>query len=213
MPFITDNLGDGELNSALANFNTVCIANAATLGLVAADLAAIASAATAFNTSYNAATVAKANAKNGVEAKDLQRKNSRATVSKYAKLFRANQTVPDNLLDSLMLPHHKTPGARTPPAMPVDLVGSADGNGLITLRWKRNGNIAGTLFLIETRTNPAEPWVLSMSTTQAKAQYQAVPGSYIAFRVTASRRDLKSPPSFPYSFWENGGGIGLQLAA
>lgn len=41
----------------------------------------------------------------------------------------------------------------------------------------------------------------------------AVPGVYVAFRVTATRRDLLSPPSFPYAFWENGGGLELQDAA
>lgn len=213
MAFITEITADGELNTALNNFNTVCAANAATLALSPADLTAIAAASTGFNTTLNAATTAKAAAKNSVEAKDLQKKSSKATVSKYAKLFRANAAVPDNLLDSLMLPHHKTPGTKTPPAQPLDLTGSADGNGLVSLKWKRNGNISGTQFLVETRTDPAGDWTISGSTTQTKFQYQAVPGSYIAFRVTATRRDLLSPPSFPYAFWENGGGMGLQLAA
>lgn len=213
MPYITDDLKDGELNTALANFNTVCIANAATLALAPGDLTAIAAASTGFNTTFNAATVAKAAAKNSVEAKDLQKKSSRATISKYAKMFRANLAVPDNLLDSLMLPHHKTPGSKTAPTQPLDLTGSADGNGLVSLKWKRNGNIGGTQFLVETRTTPGGAWTISGSTTQAKFQYQAVVGSYIAFRVTASRRDILSPPSFPYAFWENGGGLELSVAA
>jgi len=206
-------MADGEFNSALANFNAVCITNTATLGLLPADLTAIAAAATAFNTTFNAATASKATTKNSVEAKDLQKKASRSTVSKYAKIFRANQAVPDNLLDSLMLPHHKTPGTKTPPTQPLDLTGSADGNGVVSLKWKRNGNISGTQFLIETRIDPAGPWTISGSTTQAKFTYQAVPGVYIAFRVTAVRRELSSLPSFPYAFWENGGEMGLQLAA
>lgn len=213
MPYITDNLADGEFNTALANFNTVCIANTVTLGLAPGDLTAIAAAASNFNTTFNASTAAKAAAKNSVEAKDIQKKSSKATISKYAKMFRANAGVPDNLLDSLMLPHHKTPGTKTPPTQPLDLTGSADGNGLVNLKWKRNGNISGTQFLIETRTDPDGDWTISGSTTQTKFAYQAVVGSYIAFRVTATRRDLVSPPSFPYAFWENGGGQGLQLAA
>ena len=42
MSYITDNLSDGQLNTALANFNTVCIANSVALGLSPADLTAIA---------------------------------------------------------------------------------------------------------------------------------------------------------------------------
>lgn len=213
MPFITDNLSDGEFNMALANFNTVCLANTVVLGLNPGDLAAIGAAATNFNTTLNGATVAKAAAKNSVEAKEMQKKNSKAVVSKYAKIFRANALVPDNLLESLLLPHHKTPGTKTPPTTPLDLTGSADGKGLVSIKWKRNGNISGTQFLVETRTDPAGDWTISGGTTQTKFQYQAVPGSYIAFRVTASRRDLVSAPSFPYAFWENGGGASLQLAA
>jgi len=213
MAFITEITADGELNTALANFNTVCAANAALLALAPGDLTAIAAAATGFNTTYNAATAAKAAAKNSVEAKDIQKKTSKTAVSKYAKLFRANLAVPDNLLDSLMLPHHKTPGSKTPPTQPLDLVGSADGNGLVNLKWKRNGNTQGTQFLLEVRTDPAGPWSISGSTTQTKFGYQAVPGVYIAFRVTATRRNLLSPPSVPIVLWENGGGMSLRLAA
>lgn len=213
MAFITEITADGELNTALANFNTVCAANAATLALAPADLTAIAAASTGFNTTLNAATVAKAAAKNSVEAKDMQKKTSKSTVSKYAKLFRANAAVPDNLLDSLMLPHHKTPGSKTAPTQPLNLYGNADGNGLVNLKWNRNGNTSGTTFLIEVRTDPAGPWSISGSTTQTKFGYQAVPGAYIAFRVTATRRNLLSPPSVPFALWENGGGVSLQLAA
>ncbi|MFN8138961.1 MAG: hypothetical protein U0R49_04095 [Fimbriimonadales bacterium] len=59
MPYITEIDADGELNTALANFNTVCIANAATLGLAPGDLTEIAAASTSFNTTFNAAASAK----------------------------------------------------------------------------------------------------------------------------------------------------------
>ncbi len=59
MSYITKIEADGDLNTALANFNTVCIANAATLGLAPGDLTEIAAASTAFTTSFNAVTSAK----------------------------------------------------------------------------------------------------------------------------------------------------------
>lgn len=213
MSYITDNLSDGQLNTALANFNTVCIANSVALGLSPADLTAIAAASTTFATTFNAATAARAAAKNAVEAKDLQKKSSKATISKYAKVFRANAAVPDNMLASLMLPPHKTPGSKTAPTQPLNLFGNADGNGLVNLKWSRNGNTNGTTFLIEVRTDPQGDWSISGSTTATRFAYQAVPGSYIAFRVTATRRGLLSPASFPFALWENGGGQSLMLKA
>lgn len=213
MGYITDNMSDGDLNSALNNWNTVCAANTVVLGLTPANMVEIAAASTAFTTTFNGATTAKAAAKNSVEAKELQKKASRAVVSKWAKIFRANPNVPDNLLDSLMLPHHKTSGSKTPPSQPLLLVGSADGNGLVSLKWNRNGNTSGTTFLIEVQTDPQGDWTISGSTTQTKSTYQAVPGNYIAFRVTATRRNLLSPASTPFSLWGNSGGGSLSLAA
>ena len=63
------------------------------------------------------------------------------------------------------------------------------------------------------RTDTAGPWSISGSTTQTKFACTAVPDVYIAFRVTATRRNLLSPPSVPFALWENGGGVSLQIAA
>lgn len=213
MPYITEIDADGGLDTALANFNTVCAANAATLGLQPADLTAIATASTSFKTTLDVATSAKAAARNSVRAKEIQKTASKATVSKYARIFRANPSVPDNLLDSLMLPHHKTPGTKTPPAEPHSLVGSADGNGLVRLKWHRNGNISGTQFLVETRSDPRGPWSICGCVTQVKFVFQAKPGQYIAFRITAARNNQVSQASTPFSLWENVGGELLTVAA
>lgn len=213
MPYITEIDADGDLNTAVANFNTVCIANAATLSLTPANLTEIAAAATSFEGSLNSAIASKATSKGLVEAKDLQKKATKAVISKYAKIFRANLAVPDNLLDQLMVPHHKTPGTKTPPTEPLDLTASADGNGLVLLKWNRNGNRAGTQYFIEVRTDPQAEWTISGGTTKVQFSYQAAPGVYIAFRIVAARNGMTSPASVPVSLWENGGQVELQLAA
>lgn len=213
MSYITDNLPDGELNTALTNFNTVCAANATALGLSPANLTEIAGASSAFTTQFNGATAAKAAAKSAVANKDIQKKTSRGIVGKWAKTFRANPNVPDNLLEQLMLPPHKTPGTKTNPTQPMNLVASADGNGVVKLTWSRNGNREGTQFLVESRNSPTADWEQIGGTTQAKFTNQAVPGQYVAYRVTATRRGLFSPASTPVVLWENGGGMSLSLAA
>ncbi|MBS1715834.1 MAG: fibronectin type III domain-containing protein [Armatimonadetes bacterium] len=211
MSYITELSSDGSLNTALANFNALCVQFTAQLSLQPADLIAIAAAASQFNTALNAATAAKQTSKGSVEAKDVQKAASKAVIAKYAKIFRANPAVSDQLLEQLMLPHHKTPGAKTPPTQPLDLVGSADGQGLVTLKWKRSGNIEGTNFLVEARTAPTGEWTIMGSTTRVKTTFQGTPGDYLAFRVTAVRNKQSSPPSVPFVLWDGSTGEGFEL--
>lgn len=213
MPYITDITADGELNAAVQNFSTVCSANSAALGLTPANLLEISTAAASFGTNVNSATAAKATAKAVVEAKDLQKKTTRAVISKYGKTFRANAAVTDNLLEQLMLPHHKTPGTKSAPTIPTSVVASADGDGLVKLSWNRNGNVYGTQFLIESRNDPAANWTLIGGTTQAKFENQATPGSYVAYRVSAQRRSVTSAASTPVVLWDNSSSSSLRIAA
>lgn len=213
MPYITEIVNDGDLNTALANFNTVCIANAAALGLVPADLTEIAAASTNFNTTLNTATAAKATANSAVESKDVQKATSRNVVNKWAKVFRAKTTVSDALLNQLMLPPHKTPGSFTQPTTPTDLVATANGDGVIALKWKRNGNIQGTTFTIEYRTSPSGGWAILGTSTKASFGWESTPGQYVAFRVSATRRGVTSPASTPVVLWDTEQGEMLQLAA
>lgn len=213
MPYITEIDADGDLSTALANFNTVCIANTAALGLTPANLLEIAGASTTFTTDLNALVAAKATAKSAAALKDTQKKSSKATVSKYAKMFRANVAVTDALLAQLQLPAHKTPGTKTPPTTPTMLVANADGTGLVSLSWNRMGNIAGTVFLIEYRTSPTSDWAVVNTTTRVRFSVQATPGSYIAFRVSAQRNGQTSAASTPVVLWDSSAPQALQIAA
>ncbi len=213
MPYITDINADGDLNTALANFNTVCATNALLLGLSLPNLAEIASAATTFNTDLNLLTAAKASASAAKATKDTQKTTSKAVVSKWAKVFRANAAITDTLLAQLQLPAHKTPGTKTPPSMPTMLIASADGLGNVSLNWNRNGNRSGTTFLIEYRLSASDAWALLNSTTRVRFNVQATPGSYIAFRVLAKRSSMSSAPSTPVVLWDGSGPVALSIAA
>ena len=97
---------------------------------------------------------------------------------------------------------------------PLALVASADGNGNIELRWKRNGNSAGTTFLIEYRLTATAAWSILGSTTKAKFFHTSAPGSYIEFRVTAQRADNESLPSTSVVLWGgSGSGESFELKA
>jgi len=203
--YITEIAKDGELNSALANFSSVCSTNAAALGLGPPDIAEISGASSVFNTTLNAWTAAKATAESAKTTKNTQKTTSKAIVSKWAKVFRAKTTVTDTLLAQLMLPPHKTPGNSTPPTIPSDVIASSDGLGNVRLVWKRNGNKANTVFVIEYRSSSTGPWTFLGTSTSTKFATEWQPGSYVGFRVTAQRAGMTSAPSNPVVLWETGG--------
>lgn len=211
--YITEIQADGALNTALASFAQTCTAQATPLGLSPGDITEITNAATNFDTNLLAWQSAKNAASNAVTAKDGQKATSKAVVSKFAKKFRANPAVSDQLLASLMLPPHSTPGQKTAPTTPINLVANGDGNGLVTLKWGRNGNTAATVFEIWYRLSATGEWAVLGSTTKAKFDYQWTAGTYIGFRVTASRNGQTSPASTPVVLWEQGGEGSLGLAA
>jgi hypothetical protein len=209
MPYITEIERDGDLNLAMANFSAVCTANATPLGLTGPMLAEIDDAATEFATKLTAAAAAKAAQRAAVEAKDDQKAASQAIISKYAKIFRANSAIQDSLLAELMLPPHNTPGSQTTPTTPIDLVASANGDGVTTLKWNRNGNDRGTTFRIEKRTSPEGAWTIVDTTTRRRLATMSTPGQYVAYRVIAARNGMASPPSTPVVLW---GGSGEAVA-
>lgn len=211
--YITDKISDAELAVDLASFYTVANNNKVVLGLQAGDITEIQNASTNFNTDLTAWIAAKAAADNAKGVKDTQRATSRAVISKWAKVFRANQAVPDALLSQLMLAPHKPTGSKTPPTQPTDLVANSDGNGNITLRWNRNGNIQGTQFIIEYKAAAGDAWAVLSSTSRASFQTTWSPGQYVSYRVIAKRNGQSSAPSTPVVLWDGTGGLQLQIAA
>ena len=211
--YITNIRADGELNTALAAFASTCAAQATPLGLTPADVTEINNAASGFDADLLAWQSAKNTAADALTNKDAQKAASKAVVSKFAKKFRANLAITDQMLASLMLPPHSTPGTKTPPTTPVDLVANGDGNGFVTLRWGRNGNIRSTVFEVEFRTSSTGEWAVLGSTTKASFQHQWTAGTYIGYRITASRNGQTSPASTPVVLWETGGEGTMSIAA
>ncbi len=211
--YITEMNGDAELIPALTNFKTVSAANAVTLGLSLPQQGEISDAATDFEAAMDAWIAAKAAAEAARRAKDEQKSASKAVIAKWAKVFRADVSISDALLGSLMLAPHETPKTNTPPSTPLNLVGNADGNGAIKLRWKRGDNRYGTIFVVEYRTSAAAEWVQHGTTTKTSYDIQWTPGQYVSFRLTAVRSSQKSPVSAPFTFWNGSTTLELTEAA
>jgi hypothetical protein len=158
-----------------------------------------------FSTSLNAAGAAKTAAQTATTDKNAKRKG--------AKVFRANQAVPDSVLESLLLPPHVTPPTHSAPTQPTNLTLSVNSVGDVTLGWNRNGNPSGTIFNIETAEVSEGPWTTFDMTTKTKLAYQGTPGTPVWFRVSAKRNGNTSSFSLPISLWANGGGTSIKLAA
>ncbi len=202
-PYITSIQVDTLLETALTSFAAACAANQAALGLTAPQNTEIQNAATAFVNAMNTMMTQRNLAKNATDNKDWVKKTTKAVVSKYAKIFNSNTAIPDNLLAQLQLPPHKPSKTTSAPAKPMNLLGKADGDGMVSLKWSRNGNIAGTVFLIETQLSPTAEWTQLGATTKAKFEFQWTVGEYVGIRVTAQRHNQSSAPSTPYVMWGN----------
>jgi hypothetical protein len=210
---ITEIVADLELAQALDDFREVAANNASALGLNQSDLGEITNAANNFSGKLGLWNAAKLAADNALATKNHQKQLSKATISKFAKIFRSKKSISDGLLAELMLPPHNPPRTKTPPTTPMNLVANATGQGLIKLQWKRNGNTSFTTFQIEYRTAPSGPWTILDTTTRVRYTYQAVPGVTIAFRVRAKRHGLTSAASAPFVVWPQDGSQEFQLEA
>ena len=213
MSYITEETADAPLVTKLTNFKAASEANKTVLGLTPADITAMGTLYTAFSTAYAASENAKAAAKQAVTAKNAAKKAARANVAGWSKIWRANPAISDAILDALMLAPHNTPASTTPPTTPTNLVATVNGEGVISLKWGRNGNKPGTIFNIETSDSPSGNWTIFDSTTKAKFDYAGTPGTSVWFRIVAKRDGQSAAPTNPISVWAGGSGRSLKFAA
>ncbi len=188
-------LSDGVLEPWFANFVDVVVANAATLGIDAAEQAELEAARDGFSTSRTARANAAAAAKSATVDKNNNRSNVLGFVGLYNNIWQADPSVPETLIADLGLTiHDKTPstiGVFTP----VDFVASGNGNGTVRMRWGRNGNKRGCTFLIELSYDSGATWQIVGGTTKAKKTLTGVSIRPTAFRVRAERNGRTGSPS------------------
>lgn len=213
MPYITQTTADGPLNSQLQSFLATAEAQSVKLGLTAPDIEAMGELYTAFSTSLAASDTAKAASKAATTAKNTAKRLARANVSAWAKIWRADENISDDLLNELMLAPHNTPGQHSAPTTPTDVTASLNNESVITLKWKRNGNTSGTIFSIETAEDGSGPWTMLDATTKTKFSTQGTPGTTQWFRIVAKRDGMSATPTNPISVWTGGQSLSLQIAA
>ena len=82
------------------------------------------------------------------------------------------------------------------PSAPSDLVATGTSDGTNHLKWKRNGNRQGTIFIIEGKIGAATTWsIVAAVTNSAYRHTNQTPGVKAEYRIKAKRGDLESGPS------------------
>lgn len=204
--YITEELNDSALVTAMNNFIVNIENNDTVLGLDAEEIGAFTLRFNAFKAAVNEVADIKLQAKSVTADKNEKKSEARALIAQYAKEWRGNLAIPDSLLDLLQLPNHQNTGPRSAPTIPTDLSFTINNVGEVTLKWKRNGNNSRTIFTVETGASSSGPWNVYDVTTRASSEYNGATGVETFFRVTAKRNGISSNPSFPISLWANGNG-------
>ena len=189
-------LKEGDIVPWTENFIAVANANLPTLGLQASDITAVTTKKSDFATKLNTAIAKQAESKAATEAKNMQKTTLVDNIRVLARQIQARPGVPDNIKAQLGLNIPDPVPTPTGPFMPKDLTAEMAATGLCYLKWNRNGNPQGTIFLLELSINPDTGWHIIGTTT--KTTYEAPlpePVGHNFFRCKAQRGDLVSDNS------------------
>lgn len=137
----------------------------------------------------------KAEAKASTSALNQKRKNGDNLVADIKLAMRAAKVPEDKFIEMGFDADDATP---TPSLllMPSDLSVKGFSNGVNALKYNRNGNKHGTIFIIEARTGDATEYSIVGTTTKTTFEHKnQKPGVKVVYRVRAQRGDEISDPS------------------
>ncbi|MBL8065518.1 MAG: hypothetical protein JNM34_06630 [Chthonomonadaceae bacterium] len=206
-------LPDAQLSDWLANFATVAAANAAALGLTPTQVTSINTANTAFSGTMAAKIAAENAAKVATLNKNDQRLSSLVVIRTFANQFQANPSIPDSLIQALGLNLRTDDPTPRDVFQPLGLVAMGC-DQLNSLKWDKNGNFPGTIYMIEWQ-QPGGAWEILTATTSAKFEHEGTTaGEQVSYRVYAQRGNKKSLPSNVSTVFSGGmpGGAELKVA-
>ncbi len=202
---------DSKLQIWLNAFANGCANNSTVLSLTPIELADISNSATNFSDELNLLADAKLAAKAAADSKNKQRSRSVALARRYAKEFKANPAVPQNILVLLGIVGNNSSN----PVVPIsDLVVMGCSDGVNKLTWSRNTNTSGTIYLVEYRLDSETQWSFAAAATATRFNHTGqIPGEMTWYRVISTRAGIVSVPSTPVVVYGNGGFGELTLAA
>ncbi|CAN5330215.1 hypothetical protein BH10ACI1_BH10ACI1_03380 [soil metagenome] len=135
-----------------------------------------------------------------LSAKNQEIKFNRNFNNKKAAKIQGWLKLNENVLNSLIeqAGFNVDDGVKTSTAAvsPTDLVATGTSDGTNRLKWSRNGNKQGTLFMIEAKIGDSNTWVLIDTVTNSKYEHKnQTPGVKIQYRVKAKRGESISTAS------------------
>lgn len=198
----------------ITNFQTVAAANAAALGLDPAELTSISNAKTEFNNALAAQETARAASIGATALADQEWGQALDLVASFNAQFQAIPGISPELLAELGLNVPGGGGGTVPVYAPSDLGVLGCSNGINTLKWSRNGNESGTVYVIEAAYDGTSDWQIVDNSTRTKYSHTGQePGRFVRYRVIAQRGTTKSGPSNTASVYDPDQGTSLSIAA
>lgn len=202
---------EAQLQIWYNNFVQKCEKHEVVLDLDAEEFLEISNASTGLATELNAVKEAQTTYRSAVSEKNAVKSNSIAIARAYAKQFKANPNVSQSILQDLGVVATTT---NNPVTMVTNLTAVGCDNGVNSLKWSRNGNNPGTQFIVEYSIGNQTNWKFSGAPTRAEFDHEnQIPGTFIWYRVTATRANNYSVPCPAVSVYGSSGDGELTLAA
>lgn len=202
---------DNGANALFEQFKNAMTIYAFDLGYDAVAIDDATAAYTDFHGDLTTVTNAKAALKAAVSDKDAQRATSSTVVRAYAQQIKNNPLATNEIKNAFGI---NTSSTSNPPVqIPTALSATPSATGTARLKWSKNGNIRGTVYLVETKNGST--WSLHGTTTKSSfTDATATPGVQKTYRVRAQRASITSGPSNEAVIYSGGEGFGgLELAA
>ena len=187
---------DGDLVPWTENFITVANANIGALGIVVGDITTLTTKKTDYAGGLNNAIAKQAEAKGATDAKNIKKAALQDNIRMLARQIQAKPGVPDNLKVQLGLTGNDPTPSPTNPIPPSDLTMEMMSVSTTRLKWNRNGNAQGVIFVLEASAFIDKDFVMIDSTTKTTIDttFRNVVGSTF-FRVKAKKNEQTSDPS------------------
>jgi hypothetical protein len=202
---------EAQLQIWYNNFVQKCEKHETVLDLNAQEFLEISSASADLTTELNAVKDAQTTYRSAVAGKNTVKSNSIATARSFARQFKANPNVPQSVLQDLGIVANNT---NNPVTMVTGLTAVGCDNGVNSLKWNRNGNSAGTQFIVEYSIGNQTNWKFAGAPTRSEFDHEnQIPGTFIWYRVTATRANNYSVPCPAVSVYGSSGDGELTLAA
>lgn len=190
-------LNDHSLSAKLTYIAAKAVSDPAEYGFTAPEAASLEAVAETFASSLTDWEAAKGSYDEASEAKANERQGAIDAFTQLLNLMYATPSVTPEAISSLTLTPRS--GTRTPvvPVTPTDFIATPFADGTVELKWNRNGNKYGVVFEVETASADQTDWHIGLSTTKTKLRVGGfAPGVPAWFRVRASKNGLSSEFSF-----------------